>query len=111
MTEERNLKTEIDRLERQLALESEIEGTDQRDHAGNPGEQRDERSADAEKRTMAAFGKFLTRGINSLDTQEQRDLSVGSGPDGGFIVAPQARWPSSSSSSMTRRSFVRRPPR
>lgn len=90
MTEERNLKTEIDRLERQLALESEIEGTDQRDHAGNPGEQRDERSADAEKRTMAAFGKFLTRGINSLDTQEQRDLSVGSGPDGGFIVAPQA---------------------
>ena len=103
---ERNLKTEIDRLERQLALESEIEGTDQRDHAGNPGEQRDERSADAEKRTMAAFGKFLTA-ASTRSTPKSSATSRSAPVRTAASSSPRRPgWPSSSSSSMTRR-FIR----
>ena len=34
------------------------------------------------------FSKFLLRGLGAINEVEQRALSMGSGPDGGYLVAP-----------------------
>lgn len=91
-----DLKDEIDRCERQLALEKELEGVSERDLSGQPGaDARDlvtsatQGDVELAKRQQAAFGKFLRSGLTVLNDTEKRDLSVGSGPDGGFTLAPQ----------------------
>lgn len=90
MKEAGDLKDEIAKLERQLALDAELDAVTQRDLSGNPGG--DQRGggdqSDTVKRTMGAFQKFLRGGIVALNDVERRDLSVGSGPDGGFTLAP-----------------------
>lgn len=92
-----DLKDEIDRCERQHTLEKEIEGVSERDLADQPGANTrggivtSATPGDVEiaKRQQAAFAKFLRSGLTVLNEAESRDLSVGSGPDGGFLVAPQ----------------------
>lgn len=90
-----DLKDEIDRCERQHSLEKEIETVTERDLSEQPGA--NERGivttatkgdVEVAKRQQQAFAKFLTRGLSVLDETERRDLSVGSGTDGGFLVAP-----------------------
>jgi len=90
-----DLKEEIDRAERQLALEKEMEAVTTRDLTGNPGGDdaivTSANAGDVEvaKRQQVAFNRFLRSGLTVLNETERRDLSVGSGPDGGFLVAPQ----------------------
>jgi HK97 family phage major capsid protein len=85
-------KDEIVRLERQLELEKEIEGISERDLSENPGADITTRANNSDvevaKRQATAFAKFLRSGLTVLNEAEQRDLSVGSGTDGGFLVAP-----------------------
>lgn len=83
------LKDQVVRLERQWELEKDIESIDARDLDANPNANtRENAQADTEKRQLAAFGKFLSRGLGVLDETERRDLQVGTGPDGGFLLAP-----------------------
>lgn len=84
-----DLKADVDRLERQHTLETELAGVSERDLNGNLGNGGgNDAGAEVAKRQSAAFAKFLSRGLTVLDESERRDLSVGSGTDGGFLVAP-----------------------
>jgi HK97 family phage major capsid protein len=93
-----DLKDEIDRCERQHQLEKELDEVTTRDLSENPtGNNRGgdivtsatQGDVELAKRQQAAFGKFLRSGLTVLNDVEKRDLSVGSGPDGGFTLAPQ----------------------
>lgn len=89
-----DLKTEIDRLERAAELEKEMAAVTTRD-AGDVTTARgivthaSQADVEVAKRQQAAFAKFLRSGLTVLNEAEQRDLSVGSGPDGGFTVVPK----------------------
>lgn len=91
-----DLKDEIDRCQRQHDLEKEIEGVSERDLSEQPGANTrggivtsaSPNDVELAKRQQQGFAKFLARGLSVLDDNERRDLSVGSGTDGGFLVAP-----------------------
>lgn len=108
-----DLKTEIDRCERQLALDKEIDSVTARDLSGDPGAEARDLVASATggevelaKRQQAAFGKFLRSGLTGLGDSERRDLSVGSGPDGGFTIAPQ-QWVNKLVQAVDDQTFIR----
>lgn len=98
MAERNSIDAIIQREEniRKLATDdARINQSDLSSDPENPGNE--ERGADEEnrgdgkdvqKRQVAVFAKYLRGGIRSLTEAEARDLSVGSGPDGGFTVAP-----------------------
>lgn len=45
-------------------------------------------SAEEFKAYKAAFNKFLRQGKDMLETQERKDMTVGTDPDGGYLVTP-----------------------
>lgn len=86
MNERSALDKQIQREENIRKLAADDATVETRDLPNNPEERGDDK-ANA-KRAMDAFSKALRSGVTSLTEAEHRDLSVGSGPDGGFLVPP-----------------------
>lgn len=88
MAERNGFDRQIQREENIRKLAAEEASVEQRDLPNEPeGGSEGDIKAKA-KRTMAAFAKALRGGVTALTQAELRDLSVGSGPDGGFLVPP-----------------------
>lgn len=83
------LREKIEKEERQLELEKDLEKSVNEPIKMDPqeGDNRDDKKGKEFRAT--AFRKFLTSGIPSLDAEEKRALQADSAEAGGYTVAPQ----------------------
>lgn len=86
MTKVDQLGRQIEREERQQALETELAASQGRATEGAAPDQPADRAV-AERR--AAFSRYLRGGLPSLPAADLRALQADSDPAGGYIVAPQ----------------------
>jgi len=88
--ESAEMKAQVEKANAEITkLQDEIKATNAALNRSARGEAAAQGMSDEQKARRDAFNKYIRKGDGSLSDMEQKALSVGSDPDGGFLVLPE----------------------
>jgi len=88
--ESAEMKAQVEKANAEITkLQDEIKATNAALNRSVRGEAANQEVSAEQKARRDAFNKYIRKGDGSLSDMEQKALSVGSDPDGGFLVLPE----------------------